>query len=184
MKKLIGSILIMLILTQPTTTEYSNKIKTLSIHIFQEYTNREETKLISNEDEDLNNEDEFMTVEDLSDNMDLVTNLIKIKNETMSNIQAKMTKKSQSREIMSEEQIAKFQQFIQLSNQKESDLKSSLQFIECRKDLKPVQSAVLQEKIDYKQMEAEIISIKNSQDNAIECLSSIINSGNSLLQIL
>lgn len=193
MKKLIGSIIIMLILTQPATTDYSDRIKTLSIHIFQEYKDyakldiikKEESLLeVENIDDDDDDDNDLDTIENLSDNMNLVTNLLKLKNETISTIQNSMNQKVKNRETMTEEQILKFQEFTANTQQKNIELQTALQQIESKKSLKAMQEAILQPNTDYNKLKQEIESIKTCQDIAIASLTSIINSGYSVLDIL
>lgn len=181
MKKLLGSIIIMLILSQPVSAESSYDVETVSIHIFQEYKDFE--TLSTYEDNNQDNE-QLTTIDDLSDTMDLITNLLKMKNETIDNIQNTMNNKVKNKEIMSKDQILKFQEFSSYAREKNNELQYALKNINDKKDLKNMQEAVLQKNIDYDKIIEEIKDIQNSQNIAIASLTSVISQGNGVLDIL
>lgn len=178
MKKFLGSIIIMLILAQPVSADCAYNIESVSIHIFQEYKNFSALSIPKKDEE------EEPTIEDLSDTMDLVTNLLKVKNETITTIQNVMSEKAKNREIMNEEQINKFQEFVKYTQEKNGELQTALKHIDSKKDLKEIQEAVFKTNIDYNKLSSEILSIKNSQESAIASLTNIISMGSGVLEIL
>lgn len=178
MKKFLGSIIIMLILSQPVSADCAYNIETVSIHIFQEYKNFSALSIAKKDEE------QDTTIEDLSDTMDLVTNLLKVKNETISTIQNIMSEKAKNRETMNTEQINKFQEFAKYTQEKNVELQTALKEIDSKKDLKAMQEAVFKTNIDYNKLSSEITSIKNSQESAIASLTNIISMGNGVLEIL
>lgn len=188
MKKLIGSIIIMLILSQPASasTKCTPTVKTISVHIYHEYKDyKDYAKLdIIRRNENLSEKEEQPTIEDLSDNMNLVTDLLKVKQETISNVKNAMSQKAKNRETMSEDQINRFQEFIKLTQEKSVELQSVLQQIDSKKSLKQMQNAIFQNNIDYAALSDEISSIQRLQEIAISDLTNIISSGNGILEIL
>lgn len=181
MKKLIGSIIIMLILAQPVSAECVNDFETVSIHIFQEYENYQTLDMY---EKFLLKEEETETIEDLSYNMNTITNLLKLKAEVVSEVKTAMNEKSKNRQIMTEEQINKFQEFSKLTQEKNYKIKSLLEDIEANKNLKTIQEIILDDNIDYIKLSKEIKRIKEQQELLMDDLSNIIYAGNTLLDLL
>lgn len=184
MKKLIGSIIIMLILSQPATTEYASTVKTLSIHIFQEYKDYAKLDIIKKNEDLANSEEDLPTIEDLSDNMDLITNLLRLKQETITTVQNTMNEKVKNKETMNIEQIKKFQEFSQTIQQKNSDLQQILNQINSNKNLNKMQEAILQNNIDYDKLSQEIKLVQDLEQTAIANLTSTISLAHGVLDIL
>ena len=177
MKKIIGSIVIMIILGQPITADSSYKIKTISINIIQEY---KQYIFLTTEKKEQGEH----TLEDLGDNMQLITKLLNTKNEIVASIQENMNEKSTKKDNMNEVQITKFREFMEIANINNEILHSAINIIDSKKDLKTIQQAILKNKIDYSIVKSEINSVYASQKLAIDSLTNIITSGDILLNIL
>ncbi len=183
MKKLIGSIIIMLVLSQPASAEYVSSPRKLPVHIFQEYKDYIKLDMIKKSESSID-EEELPTIEDLSDNMNIITNLLKLKDQTITTIKTTMNEKAKNKEIMNAEQIQKFQEFSQTVQQKNIQLQIILNQINSNKNLKQMQEAILQSDIDYDKLSEELKLIQNLEQIAIANLTSTISLGHSVLDIL
>lgn len=177
MQKIIGTIVIMLILVQPLTSEYSYKVKAISINIFHEY----KQYLALNLGKD---EEEKHTLEDLSSKMSQLTKLLNSKNEMVATIQAVMNEKASKKEILNDNQIATFQEFVKASDRNNLIIKQAFNTINAKKDLKIMQQAIMESEIDYDIITNEINSVYESQNSAMDSLNNIIKYGNDLLNVL
>lgn len=184
MKNLIGSIIVMLILSQSATTEYASTTERLPIHIFQEYEDYAKLNILKKNEDLLKEEKELLTIEDLTDNMNLITNLLKLKEQTITTVKNTMNEKVKNKETMSAEQMQKFQEFSQTVQQKNIQLQQTLNQINSNKDLKQIQKAILQNNIDYDKLSEEIKLIQNLEQIAIANLTSTISMAHSILDIL
>jgi hypothetical protein len=177
MKKFIGTIVIMLILTQPITSDCSYKVKMVSINIFQEYKQYLALNIGKTEQEK-------HTLEDLSKNMNLISKLLNNKNEVLASIQSIMNAKAGKKETMNDIQILKFQEFVKATDQNNLLLKQAFNAINAKKDFKIMQQAILKNEIDYNSVATEINTIYAFQSSAMDSLNNIIKYGDGLLKVL
>jgi len=173
----------MLVLSQPASAECVSNPKKLPVHIFQEYKDYIKLDMIKKSESSID-EEELPTIEDLSDNMNIITNLLKLKEQTITTIKTAMNEKAKNKEIMNTEQIQKFQEFSQTVQQKNVQLQIVLNQINSNKDLKQMQEAILQSDIDYDKLSEELKLIQNLEQIAIANLTSTISLGHSVLDIL
>jgi len=178
MGKFLGSIIIMLVLVQPIVSETHYSPRNISVHIFQEYKEYTALNIIKKE------ERETDTVLDLSEGMNRISELIKNKNEIVQKVQTVMNSKVLSQESMTEEQMVKFKEFSNEIQHNNGVLNLALNQIYENKDLKKLQQAILQEDIDYIQVNKELTSIQKYQQLAINTLKNMINEGNKVLEVL
>lgn len=181
MGKFLGSIIIMLVLVQPVMSEHNYDPRNIAVHIFQEYKEYSALDIIKKEEE---SDEKTDIVFDLSENMDKITKLIKNKDEIVQKVKSVMNGKVASQENMTQEQITEFQQFSNEIQENNGVLTIALNQIYENKDLKKLQQAIMQEDIDYYQVQEELAKIQNAQELAVNTLKSMISAGNRVLEVL
>ena len=181
MGKFLGSIIIMLVLVQPTVASYNHNPRNIAIHIFQEYKEYSALSIIKKEQESEGKSD---TVFDLSEGMNRITQLIKSKDEIVQKVQNIMNVKVASQESMTPEQMLEFQHFSNEMQQNNGVLSVALNQIYQNKDLKKLQQAIMQNNIDYVQVNEELSKIQRCQELAVNTLKNMISAGNRVLEVL
>jgi len=177
MTKIIGGLLVASLLSGPTAEHMGQHTNEITMKISEynlEVENKEKTEQVK--------------IEELMGKIDeknrSLKSLLKERKKVLVKIQALMDLRAYTKTPLNERQISLFSDFTGFYTEKAGALQETLKKIDFQKDLQTTKKELLHNQADYSMIMNELMSLSETQSDAICYLHSIIESGERTLQVL